>query len=532
MSFDYKITNYSEFDMPYYILDIPIGSTANASITHNNIKYSFKTATIIDYEIGTHLTGYTINDLKNKGAVWACKSKKEDGIYKYCKIELPILNSSTPYKMIKLCNDLSEEGVVLTNQTTYTQYTGYMCVFETQGFLFFGLTFEFKGRILMQATGVEKTIIEFFLNEIDGTEKDPELGDPSEPDGYEPDPDPTSDEIPIPDPPQIGVSNVGFVNVYKTDKNNLLSLGSMLFPDFTPPPPIEIDDSIPEMIGKGFETLTSNISNLLNSYINSNLINYIIDCHCVPVNPPTSGTEPLKIGFKEFPITAHKVSSDYVDFDCGTLSIKEYYGNFIDYVGTRAQLYLPFIGFVPIKNEFFQNGLLQVTYRFNIVDGSFMCYVLSSSSKSDLSNSVVATYSGNACIHLPITGVNYSNIVSGVISGVSSIPHKESGGVNVGGAVSTAVNSIALKPEMQQSNSYNATSAYLGIRYPYLMIEREVSNFSKQYHVENGLPLNVTKRLGDMTGYVQMDNIHMNGITCTEEEKNMILEMLTSGVIV
>ncbi|WP_254555309.1 hypothetical protein, partial [Salmonella enterica] len=77
-----------------------------------------------------------------------------------------------------------------------------------------------------------------------------------------------------------------------------------------------------------------------------------------------------KIGFKTFNYNPNNVLSDYVIYNCGTLEIGEYYHNFLDYVGTRAKLYLPFIGFVNVNPEWFIGGRLQVKYHFNVIDGS------------------------------------------------------------------------------------------------------------------------------------------------------------------
>lgn len=378
---------------------------------------------------------------------------------------------------------------------------------------------------------VEKKVIEYVLGNADGRTYDTEFGGISDADGYDPNFDNSSDIIPVPNMPSIGVSNVGFVNVYNTTQGALQNLGADIFPDFEEIPDVQPEDDTLTMLANGFMYLGKNITTLLKSYINSNLINYIIDCHCLPVTPTTGNSEKIKIGFKEFPQTATRVTSDYVDFNCGTLNLKEYYGNFIDYVGTRASLYLPFIGFVPIKNEYFQNGALTVKYRFNIIDGSFMCYVLATSSKSNLKDTVIGTYSGNACVHIPITGVNYANMVSGVVSGVSGAVVGGMSG-NVGMAVGSALSTLSCKPEMQSSNSYNATSSFLGIRYPYLLIEREVSNFSELYPNEYGLPLNVTKQISELTGYIEMDdNIHIE-INCMNEEREMLKELLTGGIII
>lgn len=526
-----EYTNYGVSNIPYHTF---------INDTVYNLRESTKNVTI-DGKAFTVKTGAFIGNLNNwfnsmlstneytPTTYYSIKSKNKDRYINFYQSNGTIsctINS----------NNKPDLGNILPNDTFYSS-TCYqnsnprVVMFEYLDYLLLGWCTDRYGYKSLQAIGLHKDSIEELLGGSERSVYDPEFGGVSDEDGYDPNFDNSSDIISIPNTPSIGVSNVGFVNVYKPTQGALQNLGSDLFPNFEELPEVQPDDDVLVMLSQGFEHLGKNISTLLKSYINSNLINYIIDCHCLPVTPTTGESENIKIGFKSFEQTAQRVTSDYVDFDCGTLNIKEYYGNFIDYIGTRASLYLPFIGFVPIKNEYWQSGTLSVKYRFNVIDGSFMCYVLATSSKSNLKDTVIGTYSGNACVHIPITGVNYANMVSGVVTGGASLI----GGVatgNVGLAVSGALNTIASKPQMQSSNSYNSTSSFLGIRYPYLLIEREVSNFSELYPSENGLPLNVTKKIGELTGYIEMDDkIHIN-INCMDEEKQMILDRLTSGIII
>ena len=228
--------------------------------------------------------------------------------------------------------------------------------------------------------------------------------------------DDSSDPFGLPNLPSLGVSEVGFVNVYQATAGQLVGFADELFPDFEMPTP-----STKEGIDGVVENL-NNVSTVLgffaDSYLNKGLIDYVIDCHIVPVMPTVSENQGIKVGYRTFNYNPNKVLSDYVEFNCGSLQIAEYYQNFLDYDGTRAKLYLPFVGFVDIKPEWFQSGSLGVIYHFNIIDGSCIAFVVATSSKSKLKNTVVATFGANCCVHMPITGLNYSSMISGVMGGV------------------------------------------------------------------------------------------------------------------
>lgn len=380
---------------------------------------------------------------------------------------------------------------------------------------------------------------------VDIQEKSEEYGDYSSSGGYGGGSfDDSSDAFGLPSLPSLGVSEVGFINVYNPSKGQLQGFADELFPDFEMPEP---------STATGIEAVAENLANTFavigdfaESYVNAGLVNYVIDCHIVPVKPNTVEHTGLKVGFKTFKFNPAKVTSDYVEFDCGSLEIAEYYQNFLDYEGTKAKLYLPFIGFVDIKPEWFQSGKLGVTYHFNIIDGSCIAFVIATSSKSKLKETVVATFGGNCCVHMPITGVNYASMISGVVSSTAgiakaSIPQTKTStqGItkteetthDIGGIASNLASLLGSRPTLEQSNGYNAGMSFMCYRRPYLLIERPVASFSKNYPKEQGLPLNVTKKLGSLKGFTTCTAPIVDNFHCLEEEKELIKQALIEGTI-
>lgn len=358
----------------------------------------------------------------------------------------------------------------------------------------------------------------------DDEEENPDYPDPSGGGGYDPDPDPSSDPIDIPDDPPIGFSTSGLYNVYKISNRALLGLASELFQDVD----INFDDTDTlEEILKAIGTLAKNGLNMI---INNNLIQFVLDCHILPCSPTTGAVSNIDIGFREFTQTGQLVTSDYVTVNCGNLNLQEYYANYLDYM-TKFDLVLPFIGTVPIAPEYIQNGSINVTYKFNVIDGSCIAFVKSTSSKSSLSDTVIGTYTGSCCVHLPITGQNYASLISDVLGGsLGTVTSLATG--NVGGAVSNAMQVLSAKPNIQGSNGYSATSSILGMRTPYLIIKRPVASFSRGYTHDKGLPSNVYTKLSDLTGtgFATISKIDLSGINLLKEEKDELEQLLMEGV--
>lgn len=363
-------------------------------------------------------------------------------------------------------------------------------------------------------------------------------GDASTPEGYSGGTfDDSSDTISIPTMPTIGVTSTGFVNVYNPSPAALNGFGSELFPDlsFTPvsslPAPTDVQTAL-ENIATVLTDFGNQIPNIVDMFINDKLINYVLDCHVIPVAPTVTTNAAIKVGFRTFSQSAPVVTSDYIDFDCGSINIGEYYANYIDYAPyTQAKLFLPFVGYVDVLPEYWQSGTLSITYRFNIIDGSFIAYVKSTSSKSKLTDTIIGQYGGNCCVHIPVTGLNYSSMVSGLVSGAAAVISQASGPNGGTNTVKNAVNIASARPSIQSSNGYNSTSAFLSCRTPYLMIERSVASFSQYYATENGLPSNVTAKLSTLSGYTEASNIIMSISGATEAESNEIAALLAGGVI-
>ena len=369
----------------------------------------------------------------------------------------------------------------------------------------------------------------------------PEAGPASEEDGYGeggdmPSFDDSSDTIDLPDTPLIGVTNVGFVNVYKTGSQSLQNLGVELFPPLTYTPPAAITGSdVTNAVVNGFNaivTFLANIPSFFDQITANTYINYIIDCHVLPVTPGGGTSENIKVGSKTLQATGDRLSNDYVDVDCGTISLAEYYTNFADFL-TSFKLFLPFVGFVPARPEWFYRESLNVTYRFNVIDGSFMAFVRSTGKYVNNNNSgktIVGQYGGNACVHLPITGATYASMVSGLVGAGAGMMVGAAAG-NVPAIATSAISAATQHGDIAQSNAYASSVAFLGCRRPFVLIERPVSNYSETYSKEKGIPSNISRKLSRVSGFSVIGDVHLDGITATDAEKAEIERLLHEGVI-
>lgn len=354
--------------------------------------------------------------------------------------------------------------------------------------------------------------------------------------GYNPDHhrkgtfDDSSDVITPSSAPTLSAFSSGLMHAYKVTDAELTLLAKAMYPDL-----IFNATSVEDALGSLFDAIFM-----------SKFVDYMLDLMILPINVPANLVEDMRVGGKTLTvsdgsggsshISTHRVSNQYVEVNCGSITVPEYWANFLDFSGTRFKLFLPYIGYVDIQPEYINGGSIKVWYRFNVLDGSFMCFVESTSGHSELYESLIGQYSGVAVMHIPLQSTDYSNKVSGLISSMGAVAAGAAGGGMTGavgyGAASSLVNTVIAKPGSSHANGYNASSSFLSHRKPYLIIERQSSQFSEKYPEEKGLPLYMESKLGDCHGLTVCDNPHLDTIPATVEEKEKIFKYLTEGVIV
>lgn len=347
----------------------------------------------------------------------------------------------------------------------------------------------------------------------------PEFGPAAEPEGYSGGSfDDHSDTVDFPTDPQ-SILNLGFINVYKCDTGSLIDFGAALFPEITWPSSISDVGDVLKSLGE--------------SIWNSKLIDYVISVHCVPGDVPAGTPVDIRIGARNMlGIQARKITKEYVTFDFGTLQTDRIFRNYAD-IMTGCKVFLPFYGYVPLPAEYWNGCTLHLKYKFNVIDGSFMAYLKAENCYYSKLDGIIGQYSGTACIHLPITGTSYASMFSSLIGSGASLAGNVAKG-NVTGAASSLASiasTIGSGGADQGSGNYNASSSFMSMRTPHLLIELPVPQFPTNYAPEKGLPANITYVLGTLQGLVICDSPRIT-FACTEDEQKEIIAALQEGIII
>lgn len=274
--------------------------------------------------------------------------------------------------------------------------------------------------------------------------------------------------------------------------------------------------------------------------------NAIIGLHMLPVQPDVD-TDPvsIKLGNWDSGSTAHRINNQYKEVDFGSVTLNEFWGNCIDYDPyTKIQLALPYIGIVDVGTDDVMGAVNHLVYHIDVLSGA-VCAMLHCT-KGNLA-SVLYQWSGSCAVSLPISGVNYNNIITtSVTTGIASyaIAGKAMGGMMAlgGGALSAGVVSGAvtagaaatiygaMKGKVQKSGGFGSNAGALGVMTPYFIITRPVQSVPSSWQADKGYPANISAQLGSVIGYTEVSEINLQ-CSGTENEKKEIIELLKTGVI-
>lgn len=224
----------------------------------------------------------------------------------------------------------------------------------------------------------------------------------------------------------------------------------------------------------------------------------------------------IDLGGIEAPIILGNVNSNilalitdrWVEVDCGTISIDEFYGNYGDYDPyVKFVLYLPKVGFVSLPSDVVVNNKLKVVYHCEISSGEGLCILYVTDTRHDFSY-VYNTYTCSVCANIPLSASNHTQQMVATANALVNSTIAVSTG-NVGGVVNSALSVATTKNPTQTRGSLGNMSALMSHKKPYLLITATYLTKPSDYRYNNGHATYSTHKLSDLTGYVKTLNVHV-----------------------
>lgn len=339
-------------------------------------------------------------------------------------------------------------------------------------------------------------------------------GDSSEPDTPEEDTsgtgggggtyDPTSDPIDFPTLPTGGALTSGMIKGFVIGSGNLINLQQKLWNMSI----FDIETQFQKLVNQPLEC--------------------IISLHCLPCLPLTGNPENIKLGSFDTEVTGNRITNQYLTIDGGTLTVPKYWGSALDYAPySRAEIFIPFIGFRNLQIEDIQGLTLTLKYHVDVLTGDCVAYL-------KCGNSVLYSWTGNCLSHIPVMASSSDLLAKGIAAvgsiGVGLVTGNPAS--TAGGVISAASNVVTAKNHVQRSGDVAGSPGVMSDYTPYIVFHRPKQSLAANYNVFKGYPSNITYTLSSLSGYTEVEHVHLTGIKATDTELQEIENLLKSGVII
>lgn len=242
-------------------------------------------------------------------------------------------------------------------------------------------------------------------------------------------------------------------------------------------------------------------------------------------------------------------TSGYIN-NWAVYEFKEHFNSFLDYEPyTKYQIYLPYCDFIDIDINLYMGKTLIINMFVDIPSGDVMYSFI-------VDGNVIETHTGKIGIDIPLSQSNASEIARNNLLTIANATKNLIGvdanytyktglktaskGLEEFTGIQTAQVAIQsgidfVNANQKKFNKSSTPSGYLDFWKPqnaYLIRSRPNVVIPTDYARLKGIPSGKTCRLGDLTGYTEVEDIHLNDFYyATKQELSEIEAKLKSGVI-
>lgn len=258
------------------------------------------------------------------------------------------------------------------------------------------------------------------------------------------------------------------------------------------------------------------------SLINNNPIENIISCKAIPY--AISGTtQEITLGNVKTGVNGEKISQNFSKQTIGSVAIAEHYHNFLDYAPyTNVIIYLPYIGFKELDASLVMGKTLRIEYTLDVITGGCLAQIYVGKIR-------LYEFTGNIGVDISITASNRAQVESAYINaGVGVVSSAMSG--NVTGAVNSIIGAATSQYHYSGTGNPSPSCVASTNRTCYVVIDRPQYQPLKAFNHTRGRMCCLSKTIGNLKGYTVCDgNIDISGISATDEEKDEIVNILSTG---
>lgn len=309
-----------------------------------------------------------------------------------------------------------------------------------------------------------------------------------------------SDVLDLPNIPATDTLSSGFMSIYVSNLQKIRDLANYMWTD---------------------DFLTNIVK------LTADPIDIIMSLYLFPFNVPYTTTKEVGAGNVHTNITMGVPDSQFYELDCGFLDIPYFYGAYLDYDPyTKCSLFLPYCGMFDISLDDIMGKNVAVKYRIDLITGVCCAYLI-------VNNSAIYTFTGMCAISIPITARNFESQYTSFMSIASTLvnPIKGVGGfIDAGSDIASAV--MQSKPTIQRTGNVSSNLGFLGRQKPYFIFTVPNVAIPKNQNKFIGYPIFATYLLKDLSGYTEIQEIHLENMGCATENEIVEIERLLRGGVI
>lgn len=266
--------------------------------------------------------------------------------------------------------------------------------------------------------------------------------------------------------------------------------------------------------------------------IRSNPMENIINIGLIDTSIPSSSST-IIVGNISTAISAGETDA-FLDVECGSITIPEYYGNYADFEPfSNYKIYLPKIGFVNLPTDEIINNTITITYRIELSTGEGICIIEIYNTRDNFK--YIYNILPCQCVStLPLTASDNTQRITSTINMVQGI----AGGILHGNPTSIAESSI--NGALNVALSKNPTEIYgkvgnmgalMSNKKPFVIGTCTNIVVPNEYGKNNGYLTYKTYQINTLSGYCKALNYHAE----FEAPKDCLIEIeniLNSGFFI
>lgn len=334
--------------------------------------------------------------------------------------------------------------------------------------------------------------------------------------------DGSSDPVPVPNLPSVGAQDSGFITLFAPTAQQMKDLAHFMWVN-------------PVFDLSAFKKLFADP------------MDCILGLSVVPVTVPTSGAKNVNIGNLITTVTMNVASQQYIEVDCGTVTMDRFFGSYLDFEPyTKISLFLPYCGTHSLNMDDIAGKTIGIVYHIDILTGSCIAFV-------KCGDSVLYEFNGACGSNIPVNSLNFASTIenairiavnigttvatagaSAPITGANAATRETARkiGTGVSLAGSTAEGALSMKPNVSRSGALGGGVGILGHQIPYFIITRPRLCKPAKQDFFQGYPSFIQTTIGDLIGkgFTSFTNVIISGQYLTDEEETELESILESGV--